>query len=212
MPMSYTTLTGSASTEGSIRRWLNKDVDAATVLEEAQTWIYRFLRDRHMIEVEEASMTVGQDTADLPDRFIAPLGIWYSGLWQGRLPIRDIPDVEAARAYDSDGALQSNQPWMACVRGTKLQFPCKADQAYTYRFVHYAQPELLASGTNETNFLTERCPRLVRVACLAFANDYWKNYEVRDGYLQEAMAEIERLNAESEDARLRTAQIQMEVA
>lgn len=56
----------------------------------------------------------------------------------------------------------------------KLKFDCAMESASQFKLMYYRSPKLL-SATNETNWLTSRYPKLLRVACMAAAADYMKD-------------------------------------
>jgi hypothetical protein len=55
-----------------------------------------------------------------------------------------------------------------------MQFDMAANTAWQGKLLYYRQPTLL-SASNPTNFLTNRYPKLMRVACLAAAAEYMKD-------------------------------------
>lgn len=56
----------------------------------------------------------------------------------------------------------------------KVRFDAAFDTAATLKLLYFRQPALL-SATNLSNFLTNRYPKLMRVACLAAAADYMRD-------------------------------------
>lgn len=198
--MDYTSLVAAKSTSGSIKSWCNNDlVESDVALSEAEQWIYRRLRVRQMVSVADGAMTAasGGDLQALPSDYIEPKWMGYRGLWTGEVAMKSISDIQNSRTYDGAGALATGRPLVYGVRGTTMEFPVQPDQAYTYRLVYYAQPAAL-SGSNLTNFLTSRAPRLLRCACMAFANEWMKKSDEKTYWLKLAMIEIEQLNSEAD--------------
>jgi hypothetical protein len=75
MAMTYTTLTGSKGSVGSILNWVGYSrVDVATVVDEAQFLLFEILRVREMRTEWTFGMAVGQTSVALPARFLDPIG------------------------------------------------------------------------------------------------------------------------------------------
>jgi len=55
-----------------------------------------------------------------------------------------------------------------------IHFDVAFDTAAALKMLYYRRPQLLSSS-NKTNFLTDRYPKLLRVACLASAAEYMKD-------------------------------------
>ncbi len=202
MAMTFTTLTGGKAVTGSIQSWVNNgSVPAATVLDEAEAWIYGQLRVREMLTAIDGVMTVGDGgaTIDLPDDFLALAWLGYRGRWTGRITplpadeLQDLCQFDASAGY----VLAPGQPFRYSLRGAVVEFPRAPDQAYTYRLLQYARPAPL-SAANETNWLTRRAPRLIRLACVAFANEFMKAESEKLYWLNLAQAAIAELNAQGD--------------
>jgi len=71
------------------------------------------------------------------------------------------------------------------------------EEAFSGILLYYKQPTAL-SGSNETNFLTNRYPSLLRYACMAKAYEHMKDTENATGYLALAMQQIDKANASNE--------------
>lgn len=197
--MDYTTLVSSRSTDGSIKQFANKDdIPSAVILGEAEQFIYRRLRVRQMMAVATGTVTASATAVALPSRFIKPVAFWFTGTSARQLGHRPIVTVENW-SYDGSGVVQASQPRNYGEDADNVVFDCMTDAAYPYRFRHYAGLAPL-SGSNTTNFITDRAPRLVRAACLWAANDYLKNQAEREYWAKVALSEIEELNIESEMA------------
>lgn len=75
MVMSYSNLTGSKGSVGSIANWVGYGkIDIATVLDEAQSIIFQMLRTREMRTQYVFGVPVGQSSVALPLRFLDPIG------------------------------------------------------------------------------------------------------------------------------------------
>lgn len=202
MPMTYTILTGSKSTAGSIASWVNNSsFPAATVLEEAEAWIYAKLRVREMLAAVDAVMTVGAAgaTITLPDDFEAMAWLGYVGQWTGRITPLPIDELQDRRRFDASAGyvLAPGQPFRYSLRGTVIELPLAPDQAYTYRRIYYQRGAAL-SGSNETNWLTRKAPRALRLACCGFAYEFMKDQDEKLYWLQLAESAIADLNAQGD--------------
>lgn len=199
MAMTFTSLTGSKSTTGSIKAWTMKStVESETVLEEAESWIYRRLRVRDMRQVDTSStIASGADYISTPTGYLGTITLTITSPGRYRLHHMTVQNVEERRPYNSSGAIQAGLPTMFYEDGSSLYFNVKADRAYTLRHVYWKQPTALSSS-NTTNFLTSRYPRLLRCACMGFASEFLKDYNAMDGWLVKAQAEIDEINAEQD--------------
>lgn len=56
----------------------------------------------------------------------------------------------------------------------KLRFDVAFDTQATCKLLYYRQP-LLLSSTNQSNFITDRYPKLMRVACMAASAEYMRD-------------------------------------
>lgn len=199
--MDYTTLVADRDTAGSIKNWVsNSTIPSTTVLSEAEDWIYRRLRVRNMLAVDEGTMSTSNAYVALPTGFLASRSFWYSGTDKAELEHKTLTDIEAARTYDGAGVLASGKPNQFWVDGTNAYFSLTPDQAYSYRWWFYKQLDAL-SASNETNFLTDRHPRLLRCACLAFANEFMKQDGDKLYWLRLAEGEIEAVHREDDEVR-----------
>ena len=196
MAMSYTTLTGAKTSEGSLKYWINYsklDVDAA--LEDAQALINQTLRVREMQAAATVSITSGSETAALPDRYLASLSM-RDITNNADLEHKEWSDLENLRDYSS-GAISTGKPCYYSVFGELFQFDTKADTAITARLMFYQSPVLL-SEANPTNFLTTRYPHLLRAACLAAGYDQMRNTEAYTIAMTRMAAVIAGINTQAE--------------
>jgi hypothetical protein len=93
--------------------------------------------------------------------------------------------------------LTQGTPYCFAIYNERLNFEQAFFQQSLCRIQFYASPPLLSSS-NQTNFLTVRCPNLVRVACLAAAADFMKDdteYQKQFGRLT---AMIEKISNEND--------------
>lgn len=203
MAIDYPTLVAGKTTEGSIRNSAGNDrVPATIILTEAETFIYRRLRVREMLTSATGSIADGETSLATPTNFIAPWDFRITGLHQAEIKLRTANVVRSHWAYDGQGNRITGKPMYYYLDGSSLVFDRKTDKAYPYDFLHYAQPAAL-DGSNTTNFLTTRNPRLLRLACMAFAFDWLENSQEYDRYLMLAEREIQQMNAEASEAMYR---------
>lgn len=211
MAMSYTTLTGAKTVAGSIANWINHadaQASAATILEEAESLIYRRLRHWRMVTKQAVSMTVGQDYIALStfvnyleDKILKYNGMVNNMIYTDRIDRQDITIVQEAYSFNSSGARVQQTPQIFYVDGDNINFDSPADLAYPCLFSYFKQPASL-SVSNTTNWLTVYYPRLVRCACMAGAAEFMKdagqgNYD-RTYWENEAEKEIMIAQAESD--------------
>lgn len=200
--MDFNSLTAAKGNAGSIQDWVGSSrVDGATVLAEAESYIYRRLRVREMLTSQTGTIAADATALTLPSDFIAPWDFRLTGVHAGEIKLRTPTTVRAHWAYDGADRI-TGLPTMYYVEGTGAVFDRKTDKAYGYDLLYYGQPEAL-SGTNTTNFLTSRAPRLLRLICMGIAFDWLENAEEYDRYLMLAEAEVQRLNAEGAEAMYR---------
>lgn len=204
----YSALIATKSTPGSLCHWLNSDaVPVTTIISDAQAEIWRRLRVRQMLATTTGSMSVGSNTITLPADYIAARSIVYTGTYKD-YPLKRVQpeDVENSFMYDNGGAALNDKPRAFYVLASTVQLNCPADVAYPYRMLYFAEPAVLAVSTNETNFLTDRMPRLLRAMCMAYGNEWLKSAEERAYWLQIAGEMIETLNTEA-DFEMRNAEL-----
>ena len=194
----YTILTGSISTEGSIKNWLVKsDVPADTVLDDAESWIYRRLRVRDMLTTTTGTLSASVAVLALPTNYLAVRKFTLTSPGVTDLERKTPEETEDSRSYDNGGTLITGRPSVFYADGSQFVFDRTTDQAYTYRIIHYAEPTALSSS-NTSNFLSTRGVRLLRCACLAFANEWYKNGAEKDYWLKQAQLEIDALQREDD--------------
>lgn len=195
--MNYTTLTGSETTTGSLKYWLNYSrIDADGILDEAEAWIYARLRVRKMLATADVSISLAASTATLPTGYLDPVHLCIPGYVER---IRNI-DVERFRTelgWDTSADLPEGPPQRWVDIDSQMNFDHKADQAYTAKMVYYKTPTALSSS-NETNFLTDRYPTLLRRACLMFGGEARKEYDLMDRNTVAALEMIDEIKGEDD--------------
>lgn len=196
MAMTYSGLVAGTESSASIKSWaLDDTIPADTILEEAQELIYRKLRVRQMIAVATGTLTSSATATDLPDRYLAAIRFDAIAPTQFEITRRTLEQVYDQRQYSTSGVIQTSQPDAWSVSGTTAVFQAAADQTYTVVMPYYRAPDLLSTG-NETNFLTERAPKLIRAACMAGAAEWAKDKsniaywtEMMDDQIEQLMVE-----------------------
>lgn len=81
----------------------------------------------------------------------------------------------AAATYGADKLIEGC-PSTCALWDEKIKFDVALDQASSARVLMYRAPALL-SASNQSNWLTNRYPKLLRVACQAAAADFMKDSE-----------------------------------
>lgn len=202
MAMNYTTLTGSKTTTGSILSFVKyTKVPPTVVLDEAQALIYSLLRVREMRASAVVTLASGDSSAALPTGYLDPIAMRDREGWE-TIPDRYVSEafILGQRTYTND-VLDSGTPMEVAVFDEAFQFGCKADAQRKYDLVFFKTPDLLASSSNETNFLTTRYPYLLRTGCLAGAALYMKDMEEYNARFSDLVKFIQAANAESDLSR-----------
>ncbi|MCP5087936.1 MAG: hypothetical protein GY952_14175 [Rhodobacteraceae bacterium] len=198
--ITYTILTGTKSTEDSIKYWLNwGKAPSAAILRNAESWIYQFLRVREMRVRKTGTIAADDTTITLPTGYVEHIQLMLTGSHQCKITMLDEELFELNLAYDGATVnLVAGTPTYFTTDGTLAYLNTKAAEAYTYAWWHYATPTAL-SGSNETNFLTTRYPALLQAACLYWANMFrkdeaeaerWSNIAM--GLIGQAQVEVDR--------------------
>jgi hypothetical protein len=184
----WTTLTGSKTTEGSIRNWLNRgDIPVTTILEEAEAWIYQRLRVREMHADEAFVFDGGEYQEPLPEGFLDPIS--FKPYAWGGTPLRFEHEDTFRASRDPDGELAEGTPsqWRIVGETAEVNVICADD--FGGRLLYYKQPAPLSSG-NPTNFLTSRYPTLLRTVCMGKGYEHMKKGQDAVAYLTKAGADI----------------------
>lgn len=178
----YTILTGTISTPGSIKNWVqHSSIPAEQILEEAQQFIYQRLRIQDMIVREDISIGAGDYTAAIPDGFLDPVFIKLNG---DNDELDYVQENLLGRYKDPDGVVAEGRPCRWSIYDNLLQFDVANDddEALAGDIVFYKFPALLNAGT-QTNFLTDRFGRLLRQTCLAVGYEHRKRPEASTEFL-----------------------------
>lgn len=198
MAMSFTTLTGSKTTAGSIARWVNySEIDAEDILIEAQALIFQALRVREMRSVWSPTIAIGDSSKALPAGFMDPIGRHIRDNKNMQFPFIHEQELIDRRVYDADGDLMSGLPSVVAIFDEALQFDMKFDEARTLSLLYYKKPADLASD-NLTNWLTTRYPHLLRQACIVSAYASMREWNAHNAEVQKLSAFIDRANVEAD--------------
>lgn len=212
--MNYTTLIGAQTTAGSIAAWVNHSsvvANAPTIIEEAESFIYRRLRHFRMLNQTTGTMTISSGNISFPSDYLEDKILYITGVNYMKLVRKTPEEVVASYSYDSTGTQVNDMPLIYCNDNTSIRMDSPANLAYPYLLWYYQQPAAL-SASNTTNFLTTYYPRLMRAACMAGASEFMKdagmgNYD-RTYWEQNALAEIAVAQAES-DRSVRSMEVGM---
>lgn len=195
--MDYTTLVAAETTAGSIKNFINYSrVDSEGILEEAQAWIYQRLRVRQMMASANVTVSSAASTASFPTGYLDPIHFGIPG-YVNSIRLKDAEWFRSHLGWDQDGVLPEGVPSYWCDFDTTIQLDVKADAAYTGKMVFFKKPDLL-SGSNLTNWLTDRYPTLVRRACLIFAFESRKEFDAMDRAEIRALQAIDEIKVESD--------------
>ena len=209
--ITWTTLTGASTVDGSIAGWLNHSSItgvADTIVADAEAFIYRDLRHWRMLTSTTGTFTSNAggsptvtDYIAIPADYLEDKVLYVTGIYYQKMERRTMEEVIAAYGYDGSGYRIPQQPMWYFNDQTNLKFDSPPDQAYPYLLYYYQQPQAL-SASNTTNFLTQFYPRLLRCACCALAAEYMKdagqgNYD-RSYWEQAAMLELSKAQVESD--------------
>ena len=200
--MDYTTLTGLKTVTGSIKEWVNDGtIPASVVLQEAEQMIFTELRVREQKKLYSGTVASGNTTLDLDTvapRFLEAISFRRAADAAGRIFLRDEQYFEERLATQSDGTLFAGCPTECCIDSDTIYFNVSTDQTYYLRLWYFERPAPLAASTNETNFLTDKHPMLLRNACLAAAFDFKKDSAQRDHHLKMMASLIQQANVQAD--------------
>lgn len=213
MPMNYTSLVAGTGSAGSIANWVlssHAQAAAPTIVEEAESFIYRRLRHWRMIAETTGTMTAGntKDFIDisgisnyLEDKTLRFVGLVSGTVYNHRVRRKTMEEVKAAYGYDGTGGRVQQLPSVFYNNGTQIKFDSPVDLAYPWELAFYQQPAALGTATT-TNWVTGYYPRMMRAACMIGACEYMKdagqgNFD-RTYWINEAEKEIALAQAESD--------------
>lgn len=203
--ITYSILTGSKTTSGSLKNWVNRtDIPSDFILTEAESYIYEKLRVREMITSEAITFSSsGANSCSfalsgLDNTFLDPVS-FTPYTWGSPLAFKNEGIVKPYR--DEDGNLtQSETPSYWYIEGETAYVDVDLTANLSGIMQYYYKPEAL-SGANETNFLTTRYPTALRRACLAYAYEHMKDSQRMQEYF--AMAEKAIMEANSTNEMFR---------
>lgn len=171
MAMTYTTLVAAKTVAGSIKSWTNDTtLDPDTILTDAQSLIYGQLRAREMRASATVTLGQGAFVAPMPANFLESITRLYDTSYNSYLRFLPEENLLSRRVYSS-GVLISSIPSAYTIINEQFEFDCLASSARSYLIAFYQSPTPLAAG-NQTNFLTNRYPLILRTACVAMAFDW----------------------------------------
>lgn len=171
----FVTLTGTAA--GSISDWVNSQAivnSSPTIVNEAQSDIYRKLRHWQMLTSTNGTMTTSQATMPVPSDYLQEKLFYITGTAFQKMVRKTPQEVVSNYGYDGSGNRIVQQPQIYFNDQSNLQFDTPPDQPYPFLMYYYQQP-LTLSSTNTANFLTNTYPRLMRAACMIAAAEYMKD-------------------------------------
>lgn len=205
--MDYNQLIASSTTAGSLAAWINHAsivVNAPTIINEAESAIYRRLRHFKMLTSTTGTMTAGNtsDFVTYPSDYLEDKAFQFTGTSASKITRKTLQEVLSYYSYDGSGNRVQCQPSYYFSDQSKLKFESPVDQNYPWLLYYYQQPAALSS-TNTQNFITNTYPRLMRCACMTAASEFMKdagqgNY---DRMYWEQMTEAEIFAAQKESDR-----------
>ncbi len=211
--MNYTTLVADRDTDGSIKNWVNDSrVPSTTILTEAEAWLYQRLRVRQNLQTATGTLSTGNDTIALPTGYRGRYFFMFTGTATTAkfVPRSSLLDFVINQfSYDASGNRVQGLPRYWATDSTNIQFDVQADKNYPYLFKYYGSLAALAGG-NETNFLTDDYPTLLKAACLYRAYEHLKNDREKLYWLGVAEKEAMAANAES-DQELQGAELDVQI-
>jgi hypothetical protein len=198
----YNTLIGTSN--GSIADWVNSTAvanSAPTIVNEAQSDIYRRLRHWQMLTSTNGTMTTSQATMPVPTDYLQEKLFYVTGTAFQKMVRKPVQEVIQQYSYDGSGNRIVTQPQYYFNDQSNFQFDSPSDQPYPFLMYYYQQPTPLSS-TNTANFLTNTYPRLMRAACMVAAAEYMKdagmgNYD-RTYWEQVKEMELDKAQVESD--------------
>lgn len=181
MAYTYNKLVADKRTPGSIANWGNrKDLPVTDILHEAEAKIYSKLRVFEMVTRAPITLTSGNETATAESDFLQGLTIKWNA--DGRpIDLKDPVGFEESCFRDENGKLPDGMPSFYSAipndnGGGTYYFETEADEDYSGFQWYYRRPAPL-SPTNQTNFLTNRYPTLLRRACMMFAYEHQQDFD-----------------------------------
>lgn len=208
--MTFATLTGGKSEPGSIKRWINFDlIEADEVLRDAEAYIAGAMRVREMKATASVTVALHAQTASLPTGFLDPIGLLNPD--GSKIDLLDVGALLRWRQRDGNNETIRQPTFLFyAIADEIMHFDVAAETAMTLTMSYWRRPPAL-SVSNQTNFLTERFPGLLRAACLMHAADYRSDDEKYVRYKARCDELIARANTEA-DLALKGAIFPVEIA
>ena len=217
--MNWTTLTGVKTVAGSIANWLNNSTItsgpggvADVIVQESTLLIYQRLRHWRMLTSPISGTLTGGPTnytvdyIAVPSDMIEPFMFTLTGTNQQILTEKPYEDIVRYWQFDGSGNRVPQQPLIYSFNDTNIVFDSPPDQPYPYALMYYQYPPPL-SGTNNTNFLTNVYPRLLRASLMLQATEWAKDSGVGtfDRTYWSQVFEAELVNAQTDASHARRA-------
>lgn len=195
--MTYTSLVAGRDQDDSIKNWINSSkVPAVAILRDAQLWILsNGLRIREMRVTDTGTLNAGQDNiplSGLSRTYRAPYFFMFTGKNKFIPSHKTHDEVVSFFSYDANGARVRGRPRFWGTSANAIQFEAPAIEQYNWLFIFYGDPPPLASGSQEENVLTQKYPRLLRMAILTMCYEWTKDTRNKlyyRGLAEDAIAE-----------------------
>lgn len=196
MPMTYSDLVATKANTGSIAFLINYAlVPSDQILEDAQALIYSLLRHDRMKAAANLSLALGANSVALPSDFLDPIQLLDE--WGAGITHTDERSLFRFRPLGTDGLAPQGPPSLWAQLGLTAQFDTRSEKARTLNLIYFQKPAALGPS-NQSNWLTERYPHIVRAACKHFAFQHRREDTAADMEFKKLAALIDRANVESD--------------
>ncbi len=197
--MNYTELVAGKDVDGSIRNWCSHAaLPSATILNQAQPWIYSRIRTRDMRTRYRWTVLAGVEELVLPGDFIEPINLYIDGQ---AADVKFLDEQLFRISRDQDGTLPEGWPAYWTVMGNRGVFDVQFDEDRSGDLWYYARPPLLNATTNISNYLTDRYPALLLQVCQAYAYKWLKRYDEANAEFAAAENECSVVNQQEDAGR-----------
>lgn len=212
MTINYQILVANRETDGSIRQWLNDSrAPSTTILAEAEAWIYQRLLVREMLKTHSVTqVAINQTTVALPSDFKNRFFFMFTGTEKFIPAPRTLPQVLGAFQYKADGSRTTGKPQVWAIDESNIVFDRQTDKAYDFLHKYYGQPTSLGPN-NQTNFLTSKYPKLLRMVYSMIGFEWKKDTQQKIYYANLAEQEIIAANQQSDREELMGVHLQMQI-
>jgi hypothetical protein len=201
--MNYAEMVADKTTQNSICGWLNWDkAPAISILSEAESAIYSKLRVSEMEALDEGTISEADSELELPADFIAPISFRRVGEAMGKIIVLDRNHFEERLSLDENGEFEIGPPTECAIYGypATAHFNTTADVDTDYRLLYYARPAAL-SVVNQTNWLTDTYPLVVRSVCLWLGFLYKKEMQAAQMWAGIAASLLDAVNGNGDLAQ-----------